>query len=72
MTQISVGARHAVVLTSGGKVFTWGFGGYSRLGQRDTRDRHAPQVRLCLFCIVAVGFVRSGGDGGGVKKVFCD
>ena len=41
------------------RVFTWGFGGYGRLGHSETKDEHVPRL--------VKGFV---GLHKGVKRVF--
>lgn len=50
-----------VVLDSRKRVFSWGFGGYGRLGHQDTKDELVPRL-LQFFCTSA---------GRGVKSVHC-
>ena len=44
LVQIAVGYNHTVAVASDGGVWTWGFGGYGRLGHK------VQQVRTLAFC----------------------
>ncbi|VFR02557.1 unnamed protein product [Cuscuta campestris] len=42
--EVSTGSHHVVVLTSSGRVYTWGKGLNGQLGLGDTKDRNAPTL----------------------------
>ncbi|CAG0915961.1 unnamed protein product [Notodromas monacha] len=44
ITDLSCGANHTVALDSRGRIFTWGFGGYGRLGHNEPKDEHVPRL----------------------------
>jgi len=44
ITSIACGANHVVALDSKKRVFTWGFGGYGRLGHSEQKDEHTPRL----------------------------
>ncbi|CAK8698299.1 protein RCC2 homolog [Clavelina lepadiformis] len=44
VTNIACGANHVVALDSKKRVFTWGFGGYGRLGHSEQKDEHTPRL----------------------------
>ena len=47
VSDMSVGKTHSMVLTTTGKVYTWGGNHFGQLGQGDTRDRSLPtKVRI--------------------------
>jgi len=56
--QLSCGGQHAAVLVEGGAVYTWGKGGFGRLGHGDSRPSSSPrQVSIPHKCVqVACGF----------------
>jgi len=41
---VACGSNHAVVMDSKKRVFTWGFGGYGRLGHADNKDEMVPRL----------------------------
>ena len=41
--QVAAGARHSIVLTRDGDVFTWGWGVYGQLGQGNTASQLVPK-----------------------------
>ncbi|XP_060578090.1 protein RCC2-like [Ruditapes philippinarum] len=45
---IACGTNHSVILDSKKRLFTWGFGGYGRLGHADNKDEMVPRL-LKLF-----------------------
>ncbi|KAJ8600233.1 hypothetical protein CTAYLR_001966 [Chrysophaeum taylorii] len=57
---VACGPRHAVVVTSDGKLLSWGAGGAGRLGHGDAAARHAPT----LVDALASGFVVAAACGG--------
>ncbi|CAG0894072.1 unnamed protein product [Darwinula stevensoni] len=59
IADIACGTSHSVAVDTEKRVFTWGFGGYGRLGHNETKDEHVPRL--------VKGFV---GLHKGVKKVF--
>lgn len=42
--QIAAGSNHALVLDENGKVWSWGFGGYGRLGHTTPKDELRPRL----------------------------
>lgn len=42
VVDVSCGTNHSVALTDDGRVFTWGFGGYGRLGINSPADQMQP------------------------------
>ena len=38
VVKVSCGPNHTVVITEDHKVYSWGFGGYGRLGHSETAD----------------------------------
>ncbi|MBZ3884164.1 Protein RCC2 [Sciurus carolinensis] len=47
---VAGGANHMLVPDSQKRVFSWGFGGYGRLGHAEQKDEMAPRlVKLCDF-----------------------
>lgn len=42
--EVGCGQNHMVALDTKGRVFTWGFGGYGRLGHSDTKDELVPRL----------------------------
>jgi alpha-tubulin suppressor-like RCC1 family protein len=47
--RIAAGAQHVAVTTACGKLFTWGFGDYGRLGHSVQKDEFAPKPIEKLF-----------------------
>ena len=41
--KVVCGTQHSVVMDRDGKLFSWGFGGYGRLGHNDNKDRFSPE-----------------------------
>eukprot|EP00045_Choanoeca_perplexa_P015569 m.197804 g.197804 ORF g.197804 m.197804 type:complete len:458 (-) comp17027_c0_seq1:75-1448(-) len=48
ITDIACGQNHTVVIDSKKRVFTWGFGGYGRLGHSTSKDEGLPRL-IALF-----------------------
>jgi len=44
ITSIACGTNHVVALDHKKRVFTWGFGGYGRLGHSEQKDEHRPRL----------------------------
>ena len=44
IVKVSAGLRHMLALDEVGQVYACGFGGYGRLGLKDTRDRFEPEL----------------------------
>jgi len=44
IAQVASGANHIVVMDTKGRVFTWGFGGYGRLGHDENKDEMVPRL----------------------------
>eukprot|EP00629_Pelagomonadales_sp_RCC1024_P015030 CAMPEP_0119261496 /NCGR_PEP_ID=MMETSP1329-20130426/1542_1 /TAXON_ID=114041 /ORGANISM="Genus nov. species nov., Strain RCC1024" /LENGTH=670 /DNA_ID=CAMNT_0007261061 /DNA_START=319 /DNA_END=2327 /DNA_ORIENTATION=+ len=44
VASVCCGGQHAAVLTRGGEVYTWGRGGFGRLGHGDTQSLKAPKL----------------------------
>ncbi|KAL6059861.1 putative E3 ubiquitin-protein ligase herc4 [Balamuthia mandrillaris] len=47
----SCGFYHSVVLTEGGRVFSWGYGGHGRLGHNDTKSQPEPTLIRSLLSV---------------------
>lgn len=43
VVKVACGTNHTVAVDSNGYVYTWGFGGYGRLGHREQKDEWAPR-----------------------------
>jgi len=60
ISQICCGGQHAAILTAFGEVYTWGRGGFGRLGHGDTQSLSDPKFVSALegikCCQVACGF----------------
>jgi alpha-tubulin suppressor-like RCC1 family protein len=48
VVKVSCGNRHMLALDAAGRVYACGFGGYGRLGLKDTRDRFEPELVVNL------------------------
>lgn len=47
VTKVACGHNHTVCVDEAGKVYTWGFGGYGRLGHKENKDEFRPkQVQI--------------------------
>ncbi|KAG0167705.1 hypothetical protein DFQ28_005789 [Apophysomyces sp. BC1034] len=44
VTSIACGTNHSLALDDEGYVYSWGFGGYGRLGHGEQKDLHVPRV----------------------------
>ncbi|KAG6435362.1 hypothetical protein SASPL_100234 [Salvia splendens] len=44
IVKAACGTNHTVAVTKDGHVYTWGFGGYGRLGHREQKDEWAPRI----------------------------
>lgn len=42
IVEVASGANHSCARDTEGRLFTWGFGGYGRLGHKDNKDHHLP------------------------------
>lgn len=42
--RVACGANHALALDGNGKVWSWGFGGYGRLGHKQQKDEMRPKI----------------------------
>jgi len=57
---IACGQQHCAAIGGDGTVFTWGAGGYGRLGHRDQADLHEPKpLEECRGAQVACGAVHT-------------
>lgn len=63
ITDFSCGPNHTVAIDSKKRVYSWGFGGYGRLGHNEQKDEWTP--RLIKFFETIYRGVRH------VKRVFC-
>eukprot|EP01018_Ginkgo_biloba_P003464 Gb_33541 [translate_table: standard] len=43
ITKVACGSNHTVAVDSNGFVYTWGFGGYGRLGHKEQKDEWIPR-----------------------------
>ncbi|WCJ35135.1 Regulator of chromosome condensation (RCC1) family protein [Euphorbia peplus] len=73
IVKVACGSNHTVAVDSNGYVYTWGFGGYGRLGHREQKDEWAPR-RVDVFqrnnilppdAIISAGSVNSACTAGG-------
>ncbi|GAB4839442.1 hypothetical protein Ancab_028964 [Ancistrocladus abbreviatus] len=48
IVKVACGTNHTVAVDSNGYVYTWGFGGYGRLGHREQKDEWVPR-RVDVF-----------------------
>ncbi|XP_072968094.1 uncharacterized protein [Typha angustifolia] len=44
IVKVACGTNHTVAVDSSGFVYTWGFGGYGRLGHREQKDEWVPRL----------------------------
>lgn len=73
ITKVACGTNHTVAVDSNGFVYTWGFGGYGRLGHREQKDEWVPRL-VELFqrknvvphdAVISAGSVNSACTAGG-------
>ncbi|KAH0868788.1 hypothetical protein HID58_075810 [Brassica napus] len=73
IVKVACGANHTVAVDKNGFVYTWGFGGYGRLGHREQKDEWSPR-RIDVFqrhnvlppnAIVSAGSANSACTAGG-------
>ncbi|KAD6119250.1 hypothetical protein E3N88_10521 [Mikania micrantha] len=73
IVKVACGSNHTVAVDSKGYVYTWGFGGYGRLGHREQKDEFGPR-RIDVFtkhnlvpptAVVSAGSVNSSVTAGG-------
>ncbi|XP_020576302.1 protein RCC2 isoform X2 [Phalaenopsis equestris] len=73
ITKVACGTNHTVAVDSDGFVYTWGFGGYGRLGHREPKDEWVPRLVevfqrknvLPHDAVISAGSVNSACTGGG-------
>uniref|UniRef100_A0A804RNN9 Protein RCC2 n=1 Tax=Zea mays TaxID=4577 RepID=A0A804RNN9_MAIZE len=73
VVKVACGTNHTVAVDSNGFVYTWGFGGYGRLGHREQKDEWQPRLVevfqkhnvLPPNAIVSAGSVSSACTAGG-------
>ncbi|CAG0890722.1 unnamed protein product [Cyprideis torosa] len=44
IVDVACGNNHTIAMDSRGRVFSWGFGGYGRLGHSETKDEKVPRL----------------------------
>lgn len=49
IVEVACGMNHTMVMDAEGRLYTWGFGGYGRLGHGDATDRLEPEA-VAVFC----------------------
>lgn len=64
ITYIDVGPNHCCAIDDQQRLFTWGFGGYGRLGHNDTKNELQPRLMRCWYRV-------TGRADGGVTRVWC-
>ncbi|XP_070056347.1 uncharacterized protein [Nicotiana tomentosiformis] len=73
IVKVACGTNHTVAVDKNGYVYTWGFGGYGRLGHREQKDEWAPR-RVDVFtrqnvlppnAVVSAGSLNSACTAGG-------
>lgn len=72
VTRVACGHNHTVAVASDGGVWTWGFGGYGRLGHKVQQDEHRPRLVETLVGRVSVpadAAVAAGGTSSFVTTV---
>merc|ERR1711962_784982 len=61
---IDVGQNHSCAIDDNQRLFTWGFGGYGRLGHNSTANELRPRLMKCWYRV-------TGRADGGVTRVWC-
>ncbi|KAJ0587788.1 putative chromatin remodeling & transcriptional activation HMG family [Helianthus annuus] len=64
IVNVACGSNHTVAVDSKGYVYTWGFGGYGRLGHREQKDEFTPR-RVDVFTkhnVLPPGAILSAGS----------
>jgi len=61
---IQCGSNHSCAIDDQARIFTWGFGGYGRLGHNNTQNEMTPRLMKCWHRI-------TGRADGGIVKVYC-
>ncbi|XP_044511891.1 protein RCC2 homolog [Mangifera indica] len=73
IVKVACGTNHTVAVDSNGYVYTWGFGGYGRLGHREQKDEWVPR-RVDVFqrqnilppdAVISAGSMNSSCTAGG-------
>ncbi|KAL1343911.1 uncharacterized protein [Arachis hypogaea] len=73
IVKVACGTNHTVAVDKNGFVYTWGFGGYGRLGHREQKDEWTPR-RIDVFqnrnvlppdAVISAGSVNSACTAGG-------
>ncbi|KAL6995792.1 hypothetical protein U1Q18_005928 [Sarracenia purpurea var. burkii] len=73
IVKVACGTNHTVAVDSNGFVYSWGFGGYGRLGHREQKDEWVPR-RVDIFtkhnvlppnAVISAGSVNSACTAGG-------
>jgi alpha-tubulin suppressor-like RCC1 family protein len=49
IVQVACGTNHTLAMDEEGRLYTWGFGGYGRLGHGDAKDKFLPEA-VAAFC----------------------
>ncbi|GFP95190.1 protein rcc2 homolog [Phtheirospermum japonicum] len=44
IVKVACGTNHSVAVDKNGHVYTWGYGGYGRLGHREQKDEFSPRI----------------------------
>ncbi|KAL5706558.1 hypothetical protein ACHQM5_024709 [Ranunculus cassubicifolius] len=73
IVKVACGTNHTVAVDSNGFVYTWGYGGYGRLGHREQKDEFSPRLVevfqrnnvLPPDAIISAGSVNSACTAGG-------
>lgn len=64
IVDIACGVNHCCAIDDDTRLFTWGFGGYGRLGHNDTKNELFPRLMRCWHRI-------TGRADGGITKIYC-
>jgi len=59
IVDVACGNNHTIARDTTGRVFTWGFGGYGRLGHHQPKDEHIPRL-VTFFKGKSVSSVHAG------------
>ena len=64
IVDIGCGVNHSCAIDDQQRLFTWGFGGFGRLGHSDTKNEMVPRLMKCWYRI-------TGRADGGITNVYC-
>lgn len=78
IVKISCGPQHTVVVDDNNKAYSWGFGGYGRLGHSETADELVTFISTFQYSVICIHYSQVprqiqalSGKNRGVKDVVC-